>query len=322
MVEQEDREKLISIVIPCYNSEKTIEKLVDLVGEEFEKLDGYRWEMVLVNDFSRDQTFNAIRRVCEKYSNVIGIDLSRNFGQHNAIMAGLHYVTGDFVMGMDDDMQTHPSQIRKFIDKINEGYDIVYGKYPQKKHSLFRNLGSKFNDWTVRKLIGKPKGLTACSFWICRKFVRDEIIKYHNFNAHIQGLFLRTTARITNVEVQHFEREVGTSNYTLKKLLNLWMGCLNFSTIPLHYVGIVGIISSLIGFVGFVFIIIYKLLHPEILAGWASIICTISFFSGIILLSLSIIGEYVGRILLCMNNMPQFVIREIIGQKDKDRNDA
>lgn len=303
---------VISIVIPCYNSENTLEKVIELIREEFIKLKIYSYEVILVNDFSKDRTYEVIKQLCVKYKNIIGIDLTKNFGQQNAIMAGLNYASGNLILGMDDDMQTHPSQIIKFITKINEGYDIVYGKYPEKRHNFFRNLGSKFNNYTVRKLIGKPKGLTACSFWICRKFVCDEIIKYQNFNAHLQGLFLRTTARITNVEVEHFKREVGESNYTLKKLIKLWMGCLNFTIIPLRLSSILGFIVSLLGFIGMVVIFVHKLLNPSVLAGWSSIMCVIFIFSGIILLFLGVIGEYVGRILLCINNTPQYIIREVI----------
>lgn len=308
---------LVSIIIPCYNSEQTISKVVKLTKKEFEKMEGYECEFVLINDYSNDNTFLKIKELANSDKNIKGIDLSKNFGQHNAIMAGLNYADGDYIMGMDDDMQTHPSQIVKFIKKIEEGYDIVYGKYPIKKHSLFRNLGSKFNDFTVRKLIGKPKGLTACSFWICKKYVRNEIINYHNFNAHIQGLFLRTTKNITNVDIEHFEREVGESNYTLKKLIKLWAGCLNFSILPLRFSIFLGFFSCLIGFIALIIVIMKKIINPTITSGWSSIMCAIFIFSGIILLVLGILGEYIGRVLLCINNTPQFIIKDSINIMEK-----
>lgn len=307
----------ISVIIPCYNSSKTIQEVVELTTEELEKDGRYDYEFILVNDYSKDQTFEKIRELARQYSFVKGINLAKNFGQHNALMAALNYAQGDIIVGMDDDMQTHPSQIFKLINKLEEGYDLVYGKYPEKKHSLFRNLGSKFNDFTVRKLIGKPKGLTACSFWVARKFVRDEIIQYDNYNAHLQGLFLRTTNNIVNVEIEHFKRKVGESNYTIGKLIRLWMGCLNFSILPLRISMFLGLIFSVTGFLAAIYVVIHKFMNPIVSIGWSSTMCAICFFSGIILLVLGIMGEYIGRILMCINHHPQFVVRETVNIEDK-----
>ena len=308
---------LISILIPCYNSSKSLEQVIDLVKEEFEKQNKYTFEVVLVNDYSSDNTYEVIKKIANKYEFVKGIDLAKNFGQHNALMAAMQFAKGDIIMGMDDDLQTHPSQLFKLIDKLEEGFDIVYGKYPEKKHSFFRNLGSKFNNFTVRKLIGKPKGLTACSFWCARKYVIDEIIKYKNYNAHIQGLFLRTTSKITNVEIEHFSRQYGKSNYNLKKLLKLWGGCLNFSILPLRISFFIGIVFSMFGFIGAAYILIKKIIDTSFVAGWSSIMCVLFVFFGITLLSLGLIGEYLGRVLLSINNTPQFVIRETINIDEK-----
>lgn len=317
-MEQEQAQNLISIIIPCYNSEKTIEKLTWLIQQEIKKIDHLTLELILVDDCSTDQTLAAIRKICTTSENVTGISLSKNFGQQNAIMAGLRYARGDLIMGMDDDMQTHPSQIVKFVNKINEGYDLVYGKYAEKKHSFFRNLASRLNDFSVRKLIGKPKGLTACSFWICKKFIRDEIIQYRNYHVHLQGLFLRTTSNIANVSIEHYAREFGASNYTLQKLLRLWSGCLNFSILPLQITGLTGAAVSFLGFCGIIVRIVRKIMHSGMAAvplspDWVTVFC-----SGLILLSLGLIGEYIGRILLCINGTPQYVIREIINGADKN----
>lgn len=306
---------LLSVIIPCYNSEATISEVIELTRDEIEREGNYQYEFVLVNDFSKDNTFEVIRQLAKKYPFVKGLNLAKNFGQHNALMAALNYAQGDIIIGMDDDLQTHPSQMFKLIHKLDDGYDLVYGKYPEKKHSFFRNIGSKFNDFTVRKLIGKPKGLTACSFWVARKFVRDEIIHYDNYNAHLQGLFLRTTNNITNVDIEHFKRKVGTSNYTIGKLIRLWMGCLNFSILPLRLSMFLGILFSFTGFLAAIYILINKMLHPITAIGWSSTMCAICFFSGIILLVLGMMGEYIGRILMCINHHPQFVIREMLNVK-------
>lgn len=303
---------LLSVVIPCFNSEKTIKRVVELTIEELNRSQRQAYEFVLVNDCSQDNTLEVIRMLCKEFPFVKGVDLTRNFGQHNALITALNYAKGDVIIGMDDDLQTHPSQIHKLVNKLEEGYDLVYGKYPVKKHTLFRNLGSKFNDFTVRKLLGKPKGLTACSFWAAKKFVRDEVIRCKNYNVHLQGLFLRTTKNICNVSIEHFEREYGESGYTLKKLIKLWVGCINFSIIPLRISLFMGIFFALGGFLGALIIIIKKLIYVNVQLGWSSIMAALFIFFGVVLIVLGIIGEYIGRIFLCMNQEPQYVVREKI----------
>ena len=163
---------LISVVIPCYYSEKTIRKVVELVMAEFEKNDGYECEFVLVNDGSTDHTFEEIQKLGAQYPNVCGVNLMRNFGQHNALMAALHYAKGDYVLGMDDDLQTHPSQMFKLIHKIEEGYDLVYGVYPQKKNSWMKNLTSKINEVTSRVMLNRPREIVSSNFWIITRAVQ------------------------------------------------------------------------------------------------------------------------------------------------------
>ena len=233
--------KLISIVIPCYNSEATIRKVVEMVMEEFKKMDGYDCEFVLVNDGSpKDNTYGEIKKLGEQYQNVKGINLLRNFGQHNALMAALHYTEGDFILGMDDDMQTHPSQISKLIHKMEEGYDLVYGCYPKRKNSFLKNVTSKLNEVSSRILLGRPKDIVSSNFWMITRQIKDEVVKYDSFNPYIDGIFYRTTHKIGNVEVEHFKRAVGTSNYTLKKLIKLWLAYWNYSVIPLRISSVLG----------------------------------------------------------------------------------
>ena len=308
----------ITIVIPCYNSEKTIRKVVGLVMAEFEKTEKYTCEFVLVNDGSRDDTYEEIKRLGAEYTNVKGVNLLRNFGQHNALMAALHYAKGDFILGMDDDMQTHPSQIFKLIQKMEEGYDLVYGCYPKKKNSFAKNLTSKFNEVSSRILLGRPKHIVSSNFWMITRQVRDEVVKYDSFNPYIDGIFYRTTHNIGNVEVEHFKREVGTSNYTLKKLMKLWLAYWNYSVIPLRISSVLGGISAVGGLLAVLIIVICKLLDPTMTVGWASIICAIIIFAGLILMVLGIIGEYLGKMILIMNKTPQFIVRETINVGNED----
>ncbi len=312
--------KLISIVIPCYNSQATIRKVTEMVMEEFKKMDGYECEFVLVNDCSpKDDTYGEIEKLGRDYPNVKGINLLRNFGQHNALMAALHYTSGDYILGMDDDMQTHPSQISKLIHKMEEGFDLVYGCYPKKKNSMLKNLSSKINEVSSRILLGRPKNIVSSNFWMITKQVRDEVIKYDSFNPYIDGIFYRTTHKIGNVEVEHFKREVGTSNYTLKKLMKLWLAYWNYSVIPLRISSVLGCLSAAGGFLAALCIIIYKLIDPTVTVGWASTICIIVVLAGLILMVLGIIGEYLGKMILILNRTPQYIVRETINVTDTDK---
>ncbi|MEE1196038.1 MAG: glycosyltransferase family 2 protein [Lachnospiraceae bacterium] len=309
----------VSIVIPCYYSEKTIERVVGLTIEEFEKREGYECEFVLVNDGSADGTFDRIRALGEKYDFVKGVNLLRNFGQHNALMASLHYATGEYILGMDDDMQTHPSQIFKLIEKIQEGYDVVYGQYAKKKNSFLKNFSSKLNEVSSRILLGRPKEITSSNFWIITAQVAREVIKYDSFNPYIDGIFYRVTHNIANVPVEHHKREVGTSGYTLKKLIRLWLAYWNYSVIPLRISSFCGVAMAGCGFIAAIVTIIRKLLQPGMTVGWASTICVMTVFFGLVLMSLGIIGEYLGKIILTINHTPQFIVRETINaEEEKD----
>ncbi|MDD3795681.1 MAG: glycosyltransferase [Lachnospiraceae bacterium] len=304
---------LHSVIIPCYKSDQTIRKVVEMTMAEFEKMGRREYEFVLVDDSSPDggKTLEALRGLVRDYACVKVVELAKNAGQHNAVMAGLNYASGDILIAMDDDMQTHPSQLPLILDELDKGYDIVYGYYPQKKHNKFRNFGSYVNYMTVRILLKKPKDLKTSSFWAIKKFVRDYAVEYKSAYTHLQGVFLRITRNISSVPIQHFEREIGTSNYTMKKLMQLWSNIMGFSIVPLRAATKLGYIFSGIGMLGVLFVIIRKIVRPVTYIGWPSVMVAICFFSGLNLLFIGLIGEYVGRIFLGLNNNPQYVVRQI-----------
>ena len=313
---------MYSVIIPCYNSSHTIRDVVEQTTSVLEELGRTPFEFVLVDDFSPDggATIRELRSIADDYSFVTVIELAQNAGQHNAIMAALNCSRGDIIISMDDDMQTHPSQLHILLDEIDKGYDVVYGYYPDKKHSPFRNFGSWFNSETVRILIGKPKDMKSSSFWVIRKFVRDYVIEYKHPYAFMQGLFLRTTNNISCVPIEHFERTHGESNYTFKKLLQLWSNVVGFSVVPLRMARHLGFLLSAGGLLGVIWMIIKKLMHPNMQLGYASTMVAIFFFSGVILLFLGLIGEYIGRMFLSMGNSPQYVIKEIYSKhKEADK---
>ena len=212
-------------------------------------------------------------------------------------------------------MQTHPSQLPKMFAEYDKGYDVVYGYYPEKKHSLFRNFGSWVNRASVTVLLGKPKEITSSSFWIMRKYVRDSIIEYTGAHTYLLGLILRATQNIKSVPVQHFEREYGQSGYTFKQLIRLWSNIIGFSYKPLQLALVMGNIMAFVAFIATIVIIVRKCMDPTILVGWPSTMVAILFGVGLNLIFMGLIGEYVGRVYLHINREPQYVVRETINVK-------
>lgn len=301
---------LVSIIIPCYNSERSLREVVELTMREFDALDGYACEFVLVNDNSTDGTMGVIRALAHDFANVHGICLMRNFGQHNGLMCGMHYAHGDLVMGMDDDMQTHPSQIPVILDAMRQGYDLVYGVYPKSTNGSLKNLTSWLNRRTSQVLLGRPKEIRSSNFWCITAQVCREVITYTGFSPYVDGIFYRVTNHIGNVPIEHHKRAYGQSGYTLRKLIRQWMAYFNYSVIPLRFASIAGVVAAIIGIFGGVATVVSKLLHPDIVAGWASTVCILLVMSGLILMVLGIIGEYLGKIILTINQTPQYIIRE------------
>lgn len=302
---------VVSVVIPCYRSERTIGKVVELTRAELKRL-GYGYEFVLVNDGSDDATFDAIRQLCADDEKVKGINFAKNFGQHSAIIAGLHEVSGDYVMLMDDDMQTHPSQIHLLLEEMKNGWDVVFGKYPDHKEAWWRRLGSNFTLWTMRALTKRPKDIEASNFLVMKRFVSDELTRYDGPYVYIQGLLFRTTRNMANVNVRHFDREVGSSGYTFKSLFRLWSTVLNFSMVPLRMASVVGSVLAALGFVWTIVLVIQRLVNPAVQVGWSSLMVVSLFCSGIIVMFLGLVGEYLGRLFMTVNKAPQYVLKECL----------
>lgn len=311
----------ISYVIPCYRSEKTLGAVVNEIQQTMQNLSQYEYEIVLINDCSPDDTWGTICKLCEDNDNIIGIEHAKNFGQHAALMAGFHFVSGDIVVCLDDDGQTPANEVNKLLEKINAGYDVVYAQYENKKHSTFRNLGSYANRKMTEIMLGKPRELYVSSYFAAKKFVVDEMLKYQNAYPYVIGLVLRTTKNICNVVVNHRERMEGNSGYSLKKLLALWInGFTSFSVLPLRLATFGGCIVAIWGFIYAIYTIIRKIVNPNIVIGWSSTISVVLILGGLILLVLGMIGEYVGRIYISLNNSPQYVIRRMINYTANDEN--
>ena len=305
--------KKVSFVIPCYRSEKTLPGVIEEIKDAMAKLSEYCFEIILVNDSSPDNTWKTIEQLSKENENITGINLAKNFGQHAALMAGMRESDGDFVICLDDDGQTPANEVCKLLAALEDNHDAVYARYGNKKHSAFRNMGSKVNELMTRVMLGKPKELFVSSYFGVKRFVVEDMIRYQNSYPYVIGLVLRTTKNITNVLVNHREREDGNSGYTMKKLLSLWFnGFTAFSVKPLRIATIIGGLSACAGFAYGIYTIIKKLVNPAVPLGFSSTMAAIVFFGGMIMIMLGLIGEYIGRIYISMNNSPQYVIREKI----------
>ncbi|MGN1179776.1 MAG: glycosyltransferase family 2 protein [Suilimivivens sp.] len=313
--------KLVSFVIPCYRSGKTLPGVIQEIKDTMKKQEGYEYEIILVNDASPDDTFEVIAGLCRENSNITGLNLAKNFGQHSALMAGFHYVKGDLVVCLDDDGQTPACEVGKLLKGIEDGADVVYARYAHKHHSGFRNFGSHVNELMTRVMLGKPKDLYVSSYFAAKRFVVDEMIRYRYAYPYVIGLVLRTTKNIVNVDVNHRDRQAGESGYTLKKLLGLWFnGFTAFSVKPLRVATITGVICALCGFAYGIYTIIKKIFiqPPDLVIGFSALMSVIVFMGGMLMLMMGIVGEYLGRMYISMNESPQFVIREIIGKDNEE----
>ncbi len=309
--------KKVSFVIPCYASEKTLRGVVAEIEEKMKTMsDRYTYDLMLINDCSPDGTADVIRSLCEEKPYIQGISFARNFGQHAALMAGIRHSDGDYVICLDDDGQTPANQADRLLDLLDAGHDAVYASYAHKQHSGFRNFGSRVNDKMLCIMLGKPKSLFISSYFGVQRFIADDMMRYENSYPYVIGLVLRATKDIVNVEVDHRERESGRSGYTMKKLLGLWFnGFTAFSVKPLRIATSVGVFSAGIGFLYGIYTIVRRLLNPAVVMGYAALMSALIFFGGMIMIMLGMIGEYIGRIYISLNNSPQYVIREMWNEK-------
>lgn len=306
----------LSFIIPCYRSEHTLEAVIAELESVMATRPEDDYEIVLTDDCSPDGVWGVIDSLCEKNPRIKALQFTKNFGQHSALLAGLSAMTGDAAFFMDDDGQAPLDELFKLVDELEKGYDVVYGTYPEIKQNLFRRFGSWMNKKMAEILLDWPKNVDATSFFVCRRIIVDEILKYDKPYPYIDGLIIRATKKIGHVQVQHRERAYGTSGYTLSKLLKLWInGFTAFSVKPLRIASLCGVSFAACGFFYLLYIIIMKILDPTVLAGYSSIMATLLLIGGLLMVMLGLIGEYIGRIYICINNSPQYVIRQM---KPKD----
>ncbi|MDG2385626.1 MAG: glycosyltransferase family 2 protein [Pirellulaceae bacterium] len=307
----------LSIVIPVYQSASTLQRLFEQLMGELDQLQ-LNYQLVFVEDGSPDNSWDLLKDLQRQAPDrVVAIQLMKNFGQQNAIMCGLHHADGRLIVTMDDDLQNPPSEIHKLIEAIAEQRaDLVYGQYVSKKHVVFRNIGSAMVNGFYRLVF--PSKVTVTSFRIMRRELAKSILGYTLNYTFIDGLLAWNTDRIGGVDVEHHSRMVGRSGYSLKKLVVLALNLFtNFSLLPLQFVSALGFVFALGGLLGGAFYFVMYLVGQISVPGYASIIVALSIFAGIQLLALGMIGEYVGRLHLNVNQKPQFVQRQVLSPCEK-----
>ncbi|MCX6129092.1 MAG: glycosyltransferase family 2 protein [Proteobacteria bacterium] len=303
----------LSFVIPVYNGSASIRKVAQEIIRHFSFLS---FELILVNDGSKDDSEEVCKILVDENPGLIKfLQLSRNFSEHNAVLAGLNQSRGNFVAVLDDDGQNPPFEILRLYEAIKIGkHDTVYGFYRDKKHHWFRNLGSKFNDAVANVMLKKPKSIYLSSFKIMNRFIVDQVISYKGAFPYIDGLIFRATQNIAQIPVEHVVRVEGRSGYTFQKLVKLWLNMfLNFSISPLRMAAVLGLLSSAASIPLIFIIIIDKILNPQLTMGVPTILVAMSFFSGIQLLIIGLVGEYLGRMFLDYSGTPQYIVRYAYG---------
>ncbi len=309
----------LSIVVPVYGSESCLSELTRRVqmdvGRNFES-----YELILVNDSSPDESWNVIMHLSNEYDFVTGINLRKNAGQDNAIMAGFHHARGEVVVIMDDDLQHDPSNIYLLYKEIQKGFDVVYAHFEEKHQALWKNLGSWFNGLVAVFVLGKPRHVYMSPYKAILKGVVDEIIKYEGPFSYVDGIIFTITSNMSQVTVRHHTRFSGTSNYNLIRSIRVWLKLLtSFSVIPLRLVTVLGGIISILSFGMASFFAIQALFFEKIPEGWPSLIVTVFFLGGIQLMGIGAVGEYIGRIFITQNRRPQFTIKKVIRGTDVNK---
>jgi polyisoprenyl-phosphate glycosyltransferase len=306
----------LSVVVPAYCSRDCLEELAERIRSVCHEA-GEHHELILVNDCSPDDTWAVIERLSRDDPAVVGINLRKNFGQDNAIMAGLNVARGAAVVIMDDDLQHDPGDIPALLAKLREGYDVVYAKYQKDHQKLWKNIGSWFNGKVAEVVLDKPKDVYLSPYKVIAASVVAEVVRYRGPYPYVDGLLFRTTSRMSQVPVSHHPRYRGSSTYTFWKSVAVWARLsTNFSVVPLRLAIVLGAVIAGLGLTVAMGFFALRLLRPEIAdsaVGWASIVISVLVLGGLQLLTLGVMGEYVGRMHLNLNNRPQYVVRESRG---------
>ncbi len=317
----ETGQRIISFVIPCYASEGSAALVIDEIRQVMAERPEFDYRVVAVNDCSPDGVLRVLRKVALEDERVTVVDLAKNVGRHGALMCGCHYADGDYIVFMDDDLQCPTERLWDLLEPImatgsdGRNYDVSIARYSKKAQAGWKNLGSGVNDAVSTWLLGKDHDLKFSNFAAMKRFVRDEVVRYGNPYPYLSGLMVQATDRVCNVDMEERARTIGVGHYSFRKSFALWMNSFTaFSVKPLRIATICGFLFAFIGLVFGIFVVVRKLVVPTIALGYSSTMAAILFIGGMLMLMLGLIGEYIGRIYISINNSPQFVVRRVYAQ--------
>jgi len=301
----------LSIVVPVFNSGGCLEELAARVERALGPRT--RYELILVDDDSPDDSWEVIERLTSERDRLVGVRLRKNAGQDNAIMAGLRLSTGDIVVIMDDDLQHDPADIPALVEKLRRGFDVVYARFGAKRQAAWKNMGSWLADRAAVLILDKPPQIYMSPFKAVDRAVVDEIIKYEGPFSYVDGLIFTVTSNITQIEVAHHERYSGASNYTFVRSLAVWLKlATGFSPFPLRVAAVTGGIIALLSFAAATFFVVQALVLEQMPPGWPSLIVSVFFLGGIQLMGIGAVGEYIGRIFVTQNRRPQSTVKVVL----------
>jgi undecaprenyl-phosphate 4-deoxy-4-formamido-L-arabinose transferase len=304
----------ISIVIPVYNSSSIVEEL----HKQIVLAVTLPYEIIFVNDCSKDDSWQKIVSLSKLHPAITGINLRKNSGQDNAILSGLRISKGNYCVIMDDDLQHNPSDILQLYNECKKGFDVCYANFSSRKQSIIKNIGSNTNGKLAEILVSKPKGIYLSPFKIINKSTVTEIANFAGPYPYIDGIILTITQNLCQINVEHQVRLNGKSNYTLSKSVSVFMKLFTgFSVLPLRLATIIGCIATFVGFILSLKYLYDYFIAKNYIEGWTTVVVLIIFFGGLILITLGIIGEYIGRMYLTLNNKPQYSISEIVRSNEK-----
>ena len=304
----------LSIVVPVYNSEHSLPELISVLAETLPTL-AERYEVLLINDGSRDRSWAIIEALARDTPWVRGFDLMRNYGQHNALLCGIRAARYELIATLDDDLQHPPAELRRLLDKLNEGYDVVYGTPQKQQHGFWRDLASEMTKLALQSSMGVDVARNVSAFRLFRAPLREGFVNYRGSFISIDVLLTWSTTRFAALPVRHDERKFGASNYNFRKLvthaLNMITG---FSVLPLQLASLIGFAFTLFGFLVFVYVVGRYLIQGGIVPGFPFLASIIAVFSGAQLFALGIMGEYLARMHFRLMDRPTYLVRSEVSE--------
>lgn len=316
MIDVNDELPVISVVVPCFRSSENLPIFWKRLTAVFELL-SYPFELILVEDGSQDNTWQVIESLVVDNERIIGIQLARNYGQHNALLCGIRAARGEVIVTMDDDLQNPPEEIPRLLEKIFEGYDVVYGSPIEENHGFFRNTASIITKMALQHSMGVETARKVSAFRAFKSELRNAFANYQSPSVSIEVLLTWATSSFASINVRQDKRLVGQSGYSIKKLLahaiNMMTG---FSTLPLQVASIAGLIFALCGFFVLLYVLVKYTIFGSAVPGFSFLASIISMFSGVQLFALGIIGEYIARMHFRSMERPAYSIRHMIRREE------